>query len=99
MKSLSPQELRDLRSDMSGLGIDDAQLDDLIRLIDNVVISIIDQSHGKHPVQLSLAARANYAFQGESNCDNLPKMSNKEQVTLRSRTPKAIKIPKGDYQP
>ena len=44
--------------------------DELIRLIDAIVISFIDQEYGLDPVQLSLSARANYAFKDEGSCDS-----------------------------
>jgi hypothetical protein len=62
MKPLTMEELRELRADMAHLNLSDDKLDDLIRLVDSIIISIIDQNSGRHSIQLSLAARANHAF-------------------------------------
>lgn len=71
MKPLSPDELNDLRNDIATLDISPERQDELIRLIDAIVISFIDQEFGIDAVQLSLASRANYAFKGASSCDSL----------------------------
>lgn len=62
MKALSPEELQELRKDIASLDIPEDRQDDLIRLIDSIVISWIDQAFGVDSAQLSLSARANYAF-------------------------------------
>jgi len=78
MKALSPEELRELRKEISSLGICPSRLDEVIHLIDSIVISWIDQAFGFHLVQLSLAARANYAFAGSGECGNLTKFHENE---------------------
>jgi hypothetical protein len=70
MKPLTPDELNDLRNDLAALDISPERLDDLIRLVDAVVISFVDQAFGRSAEQLSLAARANYAFNGQASCDS-----------------------------
>jgi hypothetical protein len=70
MKPLTPEELTDLRNDLAALDISPERLDDLIRLVDAVVISFVDQAFGRSAEQLSLAARANYAFNGQAPCDS-----------------------------
>lgn len=67
MKPLTPEEMSELRADVACLDIPDDRLDEMIRLIDSIIISIIDQNSGRHAVQLSLSARANYAFQNRQN--------------------------------
>lgn len=67
MKPLTPEELSEIRARIAYLDFPDDQLDGMIRLIDSVIISIIDQNSGRHAVQLSLSARANYAFQNREN--------------------------------
>ena len=56
------EELRELRADMASSSLSDDELDAYIRLVDSILISIIDQNNGRHSVQLSVAARASYAF-------------------------------------
>jgi hypothetical protein len=68
MKMLSPDELRDLREDIASLGLPDDRQDELIRLVDSIIISIIDQEFGWSPVQISLSARANHAFSHSDSC-------------------------------
>lgn len=62
MKALSPEELQELRKEIASLDIPAERQDDLIRLIDSIVISWVDQAFGIDSAQLSLSARANYAF-------------------------------------
>ena len=68
MKMLSPDELHELRKDIAILGLSDDRQDRLIRLIDGIVISFIDQEFGWSPVQISLSARANRAFSPDDSC-------------------------------
>jgi hypothetical protein len=62
--------MEELRREMASLAIPDAGKDELIRIVDNIVISFVDQAHGLHPVQLSLAARANKHFRNDGKCGN-----------------------------
>lgn len=62
MKALSPEELQELRKEIAGLDLPVARQDELIRLIDSIVTSWVDQAFGIESAQLSLSARANYAF-------------------------------------
>jgi hypothetical protein len=82
MKPLSPDEMNELRNDIASLNIPADRQDELIRLIDAIVISFIDQEYGLDPVQLSLAARANYAFKGEGSCDSLALSEKDKAVDL-----------------
>jgi hypothetical protein len=68
MKMLSPEELLELRQEISGIAIPEDRADELIRLIDAIAISFIDQHFGLDSVQLSLSARANYAFSRQDSC-------------------------------
>jgi hypothetical protein len=60
---LTPEELDALRKEMVSLAMSDARKDELIHIIDNIVISFVDQAMGTDPVQLSLSVRANKQFQ------------------------------------
>lgn len=71
MKMLSSQEMQELRDEIAGLSISDERKDELIRFLDAVAISFIDQAYGLNSTQLSLSARANYAFNGGNSCANL----------------------------
>ena len=62
MSPLTMEELCELRAEMASSSLSDDDLDAYIRLVDSILISIIDQNNGRHSVQLSLSARANYAF-------------------------------------
>lgn len=64
MTSLTPSELADLRKMLDGVGLSAEKQDDMIRILDNIAKSWIDQAHGTHSVRLSLLARANYKFSG-----------------------------------
>lgn len=83
MKALSREELQELRSDLALLCIPDDEADELIRIIDNIVISIIEQNLGLHPVQFSLSARANRAFAGAADHANLLTYERDERIDLR----------------
>lgn len=72
MKILSWEEVQELRNEIAGLSISDERKDELIRFLDSVAISFIDQAFGLNSTQLSLSARANYAFNGGKSCANLP---------------------------
>ncbi|MCW2368824.1 hypothetical protein [Sphingobium sp. B11D3D] len=67
MKALTPQELEELRADCASLGLSEDRLTAVIHLLDNIAVSIVDQQFGWHPVQLSLAQRANYASKRAEN--------------------------------
>lgn len=82
MKPLSPDEMNELRNDIAALNIPADRQDELIRLIDAIVISFIDQEYGLDPVQLSLSARANYAFKNDSSCDSLALSEKDKTVDL-----------------
>ncbi len=68
MKMLSPDELAELIADVASFGYSQNDLDELIRLVDGIVISFIDQKFGWSPVQISLSARANRAFSALDSC-------------------------------
>jgi hypothetical protein len=68
MKMLSPEELLELRKEIATLNLAHDSQDEMIRLIDNIIISIIDQEFGWNPVQISLSARANRAFSQSDSC-------------------------------
>ena len=82
MKMLSAEEMMELRDDLARSDISDKRKDDLIHYLDAIAISFIDQSRGKSAVQLSLSARANYAFNGVEPYANLPRSEISEPVDL-----------------
>lgn len=71
MKMLTPEELLELRRETASLGLSEERQDELIRLLDNIIISIIDQEFGWSPVQTSLSARANRVFLGNDSCERV----------------------------
>jgi hypothetical protein len=71
MSILSPEEMQELRNEIADLSISDGRKDELIRFLDAVAISFIDQAFGLNSTQLSLSARANYAFKGPNTHANL----------------------------
>lgn len=71
MKMLSSEEVQELRNEIAGLSISDERKDELIRFLDSVAISFIDQAFGLNSTQLSLSARANYAFKGAGTHANV----------------------------
>lgn len=71
MKMLSSVEMEELRNDIADLSISDERKDELIRFLDAVAVSFIDQAYGLNSTHLSLSARANYAFNGGKTCANL----------------------------
>lgn len=85
MKLLSPEEMLELRTELAGFCISDDRKDDLIRFLDAIAASFIHQAFGKSPVQLSLSARANYAFNGTETHANLPKSDISELVDLAEK--------------
>jgi hypothetical protein len=82
MVPLTPEEIAKRRQKLADLDISDESKDELILLLDSIAISLVYQCMGLHPVQLSLSARANYAFLGTSEYDNLPESERFELVDL-----------------
>lgn len=85
MKLLSPEEMQELRTELAEFCISDDRKDELIRFLDAIAASFIHQAFGKSPVQLSLSARANYAFNGAETHANLPKSDISELVDLAEK--------------
>lgn len=82
MKALTMEEMRELRADIASLNLPDDHLDELIRLVDSIIISIIDQNRGRHSVQLSLSARANYAFKNRENSADFSRSDSYQPVAF-----------------
>lgn len=72
----------EFRNDLSEFNICDERKDDLIRFLDAVASSFVDQKFGKSTTQLSLSSRANYAFIGTEAHANVEKSENSELVDL-----------------
>lgn len=64
MSDIAPDDMDQYREIMRSLNLPDAERDEMIRIVDNIVTSFIDQAFGISPVQLSLSARANFNFLG-----------------------------------
>jgi hypothetical protein len=107
MVPLTPEEIAELRQHLADLDISDESKDELIRLIDSIAISLVEQALGLSPVQLSLSARANYAFLGASDCDSLEKSETLNLLTspmmsrerARKTTAAPGHIPRGRLRP
>lgn len=82
MSLLTPEEFEKCRECIAGIDMSDEEKDELIRIVGNIVSSFVDQSYGMHPVQLSLAARANRHFQDDPERAILDLFSDKETVDL-----------------
>jgi len=82
MKMLSPDDMLELRKDIASLGLPDSRQDELIRLVDHIIISIIDQEFGWSPVQISLSARANHAFSQPDSCGRVLASGRFEEVDV-----------------
>ena len=82
MKMLSSDEMMEFRNDIANFAISDDRKDELICFLDAIAMSFVSQTFGKSPVQLSLTARANYAFNGADNRANLPSSEISELVDL-----------------
>jgi hypothetical protein len=82
MKLLSPEEMAELRREIAGFSLSDERKDELIRCLDRIAVSFVDQAFGLHAVALSLSARANYAFHGTNSHGNLPMIGKAETVDL-----------------
>lgn len=99
MKMLSSSELLVLRTEIADLSISDERKDELIRFLDAVAISFIDQAFGFNSTQLSLSERANYAFKGAENRANLRKSEQSEIVDLDSEGAMNTVSPEGRFAP
>lgn len=93
VRALSPEELQELRKDIAVLDISEERQDELIRLVDSIVTSWIDQAFGLSAVQLSLSARANYAFAVGKNHGNLDKSHDIETKSLGNGAAMIPEIP------
>lgn len=82
MNILSENELVELRCEIAHLDIPLERQNAIIHLIDNIIISLLDQARGMHAVQLSLSSRANYAFSGAREYGNFLASEISETVDL-----------------
>lgn len=64
MPPLTPEQLEYFRSLAAGLNIPDDRKDEIIRIVDSIAVSFVDQAFGLDPTTLSLSARANFSFLG-----------------------------------
>lgn len=80
MKPLTWLELQDIRKEIAGMDIPEERMDELILLMDAIVVSWIDQAFGLSAMQLSLSARANYAFAHAGQHGNLSKCDENQSL-------------------
>lgn len=99
MKALSPEELQELRKDIAGLDIPNERQDELIRLVDSIITSWVDQAFGLDSVQLSLSARANYVFAVRKNHGILGQSHEFEAESLGNEAPMIPETPKQKPRP
>ncbi len=92
--------MEEFRSTIGHLLLEDAAKDEIVRYLDAIATSFVDQAFGFHPVQLSLSARANYAFKGQSDHANLGHTAKAAIVDLQAEG--ALNIddtPEGHFAP
>lgn len=78
----------------------DEEKDELIRIVDGIVSSFVDQAFGLHPVQHSLAARANRHFQGAQDHDSLDLFPRDTPVDLDTEgASNTLEGPEGQVSP
>jgi hypothetical protein len=95
MVPLTPEELQEMRAHIATFDMSDNNKDAIIRLVDNVVISFILSARGLDPVQLSLSARANFAFKGQTDCANISSYDRFKRIDLASII-EPMGVPDGD---
>ena len=61
---LTREQMEHFRGVIASLDLSDARKDEMIRMVDSIAISFIDQAFGIDSIQLSLSARANFRFLG-----------------------------------
>lgn len=64
MSPLTPEQLEHFRSLIAGIDMPDDRKDEIIRIVDSIAVSFVDQAFGLDPTTLSLSARANFSFLG-----------------------------------
>ena len=79
MRPLSPEEFAELRLKFTGSADPCEKTDELIRILDSVFVSFIDQAFGFSAVQMSLSARANRAFSASDSCAIVQSSATKEK--------------------
>jgi hypothetical protein len=84
MVPLTPEELQEMREHIATFDMSDDDKDAIIRLVDNIVISFILSARGLDTVQLSLSARANSAFKGQTDCAKIPPYDRFKRIDLAS---------------
>lgn len=63
---LTREQMEHFRGVIASLDLSDARKDEMIRMVDSIAISFIDQAFGIDSIQLSLSSRANFSFLGVS---------------------------------
>ena len=96
---LTPEEFAKCRACI-GLDMADEDKDELIRIVDGIVSSFVDQAFGLHPVQHSLSARANRHFQGDQDHDSLDLFQETRPVDLDAEgASNTLEGPEGQVSP
>lgn len=85
---------------MGHLHLSDTSKNEIIRYLDAIATSFVDQAFGFHPVQHSLSARANYAFKGQSGHASLISTAKADIVDLhRESALNTDDSPEGHFAP
>jgi len=61
---LTPEQLEHFRSLIASIEMPDDRKDEVIRIVDSIAVSFVDQAFGLDSTALSLSARANFSFLG-----------------------------------
>lgn len=99
MRPLSPEEYEELRLIFTGSAAPCDRTDELIRFLDAVAISFIDQAFGFSAVQMSLSTRANRAFSASDSCDPSQLSGKKRKDKLKVSGVESPNIPHKDCAP
>lgn len=61
---LTQEQLEQFRKFIASIDVPDEKRDEIIRIVDSIAVSFVDQAFGLDPTTLSLSARANFSFLG-----------------------------------
>lgn len=83
MSNLLPDELAEIRRIFSGMNLSVEKQDEFIRIIDNFAMASADKAYGLSSIQISLAATANYSFDGVEAYAKVRRSRTVERKALR----------------
>lgn len=99
MRPLSPEEFAELRLIFTGSAAPCEKTDELIRFLDAVAISFVDQAYGFSSVQMSLSARANCAFSEKDSCDRVHRSGKQDKDKLSKNISESLDNSRKDFSP